>query len=156
MTPEEKIVRRVVGEIEEELQQLAAICEEAAACPRDSTTFGLRARGSILHDFYGGVERVFRRIAEEVDGGLPQGDQWHQQLLTRMTIEIREVRLAVVTSGLASRLGDYLRFRHVFRNVYGNVLKAERLTSLEERLPETHRLFEDELRAFLRWMEGTD
>ena len=92
MTPEERIARRLIVEIENELDHLAALREEAAAAPRDDMTYGLRARGSILHDFYSGIERVFRRIADEVDGGVPQGEQWHRQLVTDMTLEIPGVR----------------------------------------------------------------
>jgi len=36
-----------------------------------------RAAGSILHDFYGGVEKVFERIAIHIDDRLPKGDDWH-------------------------------------------------------------------------------
>lgn len=156
MTPEEKAIQRLIVEIESELEHLAALRDEAAQAPHATGTFALRGRGSILHDFYGGIERVFRRIAEELEGGLPQGDQWHRQLLTDMSLEIPGVRTAVVSSDLVNRLDDYLRFRHLFRNVYGHVLEGERLARLEVRLPETHRLFEEELRAFLRWLEGAD
>ena len=156
MTPEERIVRRLAAEIESELTSLAALCEEAAAAPRASGTFNLRARGSILHDFYRGIERVFRRIAEEVDGNPPKGEHWHRRLATDMTLELPGIRPALVTPDLRNRLEDYLAFRRLFRNVSGYVLDAERLAPLEKRLPGTLQAFEEEVRAFLRWMEGTD
>ena len=34
-----------------------------------------------LHDFYTGLERVLRHIAAEIDGHLPAGGEWHQELL---------------------------------------------------------------------------
>ena len=156
MTPEERVIRRLVGAIDSELQHLAALRAEAATVSPDSDTVTLRARGSILHDFYGGVERVFLRIAEEVDGNSPKGEHWHRRLATDMTLELPEIRPAVVTPDLRNRLEDYLAFRHRFRNVYGYVLDAERLAPLEERLPGTLQTFEEQVRAFLRWMEGTD
>ena len=116
---------------------LTALGEELAKAPRQDDIYSLRARGSILHDFYNGVERVFLRIARELNGGVPRGDQWHRDLVDDMTLEIPEVRPAVIDQDLARALGDFLRFRHLFRNVYGGVLDAERMASLEERLPET-------------------
>ena len=115
-------------------------------------TGSLRARGSILHDFYNGVERVFVRIARELNGGVPRGDQWDRDLVDDMTLDIPEVRPAVIDQGLARTLGEYLRFRHVFRNVYGGVLEAERMASLEKRLPETLAAFRDRVETFVSWM----
>ena len=156
MTPEERVLRRLAAEIATELERLSALRAEAASAPRDGGSFAVRARRSILHDFYSGIERAFRRIAEELDGGAPQGDQWHRQLLADMSLEIRGVRPPVITADLGKRLGEYLRFRHVVRNVYGYDLDEERLAPLEERLPETLDACDDQLRAFSRWLEGVD
>lgn len=115
----------------------------------------MRARGSILHDFYGGVERIFVRIAGDLNGGVPRAEQWHRELVGNMTLEIPEVRPAVLDPALAEALGEYLGFRRVFRNVYGFVLEAERLRPLEERLPATLAAFRERIRAFLAWMSGS-
>lgn len=152
MTPNEAFARRLAAEIEHELDRLEQLREELAIAPRDDDSFTLRARGSMLHDFYGGIERVFVRIAEELNGGVPQGEQWHRQLITDMSLEIAGVRPAVIDAALAEALADYLRFRHVFRNVYGSLLHAERMRPLEERLPEVLAAFLMQVRAFLAWM----
>ena len=154
MTPDEAFARRLAAEIEHELEHLEQLREELATAPRDDDTFTLRARGSVLHDFYSGIERVFVRIAEELDGGVPQGEQWHRQIITDMSLEIPDVRPAVIQPDLARELGDYLRFRHVFRNVYGSLLEAERMRPLEERLPRVLTAFVAQVRAFLAWMIG--
>ena len=72
MTLDEAFTRRLAAEIEHELQGLDALRDELAAAPPSDDTFALRARGSVLHDFYGGVERIFVRIAEELNGGVPR------------------------------------------------------------------------------------
>ena len=77
---------------------------------------------------------------------------WHRDLVDDMTLEIAEVRPAVIDQDLARALGDYLRFRHLFRNVYGGVLDAERMASLERRLPETLAAFRERVEAFVAWM----
>ncbi len=154
MKPDEAFVRRLAAEIEDELESLELLREQSAKAPQGEDTFTLRARGSILHDFYNGVERVFTRIAEELNGGLPQGERWHQQLLRDMSLEIPGVRPAVIDAQLANSLGEYLRFRHLFRNVYGFVLEAERMRPIEERLSGVLVAFRGQVRAFLSWAVG--
>jgi hypothetical protein len=154
VTLDEAFARRLAAEIEHELHRLDELRDELASAPRDDDTFALRARGSMLHDFYCGVERILVRIAEELNGGVPQGEQWHRQIVTDMTLVIPEVRPAVIDAALAEELGDLLRFRHVFRNVYGSLLQAERMRPLEERLPDVLAAFRRHVRAFLEWMVG--
>ena len=149
MTPEEAFARRLAAEIEHELERLEQLREELATAPRTDDTCTLRARGSVLHDFYSGIERVFVRIAEELNGGVPQGEQWHRQIVTDMSLEIPEVRPAVIEPDLARELGHYLRFRHVFRNVYASRLEAEHMRPLDERLPDVLTAFRTQMRAFL-------
>ena len=66
--------------------------------------------------------------------------------------EIEEVRPAVINPDLARTLGEYLGFRHLFRNVYGGALDAGRMESLENRLPETLAAFRQRVEAFVDWM----
>ena len=71
-----------------------------------------------------------------------------------MALDIAGVRPAVVDRRLADILGEYLRFRRGFRNVYGGVLDAERMASLEDRLPATMTAFRDDIVAFVAWLVG--
>lgn len=152
MTPDEAFARRLAAEIEHELERLTQLQDEISTAPREDDTFTLRARGSMLHDFYNGIERVFVRIAEELNGGVPQGERWHRQIITDMSLEIPGVRPAVISAELAEDLVDYLRFRHLFRNVYGSVLDADRMRPLEERAPAVLATFRSRIEAFLAWI----
>ena len=154
MSPEEAVVRRLRAEIEHELGRLARLRRDAAGAPRSDDPYAIRARGSILHDLYNGMERIFGRIADELDGGPPRGDTPHQQLVRSMTLRIDGVRPRVITPELETELRDFLGFRHLFRNIYGDELDVERLARLEERLPEALNDFESQIRAFLDWMTG--
>ena len=44
----------------------------------------IRAEGSILHDFYCGIEKIFERIALSIDKSFPKGEDWHTELLLQM------------------------------------------------------------------------
>ena len=158
MKREEVLVRRLAAEIEAELDSLDALAKEIARAPQTDDSYSRRARGSILHDFYNGIERIFVRIARELNGGVPQAAQWHRELVNNMTLAIADVRPPIIDHSLAATLQEYLRFRHVFRNVYGTVLEAARMHSLEEQLPATLVAFREQMAAFLRWMlaDGTE
>ena len=154
MRLEEVLARRLAAEIESELASLSALGEELANAPRQDDIYSLRARGSILHDFYTGVERIFVRIASELNGGVPQAPQWHQELIRNMTLAVPEVRPAVIELDLAGKLSEYLSFRHMFRNVYGSVLDRARMQALEVQMPATLTTFRQQIEAFLDWTLG--
>ena len=107
----------------------------------------VRGVGSVLQDFYSGVERVFERIAVELDGELPRGDQ-QSQLLNRMEVDVEGVRPRVLTSDLAERLRTFLRFRHLFRNIYGGQLHWERSAELLAEVDEVWPLLKQEMEEF--------
>lgn len=154
MTPEESLARRLAAEIEAELAALAGLVEECAAAPPASDVYAKRARGSILHDFYNGIERIFERIAAELNGGVPNSPHWHQQLVADMALAIPDLRPAVIDASLRDRLAEYRGFRHLFRNLYGSLLDDERLRPLEQRLPEVFAILETQVGAFLEWLLG--
>ena len=101
-----------------------------------------------MHDFYSGVERIFERIALELDGELPRGADWHSQLLNRMEEEVEGVRPRVLTPDLAERLRPFLRFRHRFWNLGGGQLHWERSTELLAEADEVWPLLKQEMQEF--------
>jgi len=97
----------------------------------------VRAAGSILHDFYSGVEKIFERIALAVDSHFPKGENWHMELLLQISKPFEEKRDAIISEDLLQNLKEYLRFRHLFRHVYGFELTWERYEGLCRRLEDT-------------------
>jgi predicted nucleotidyltransferase len=121
--------------IRRELTQLAGLIQEAeefgrqfAATP--PTSLKIRGLGDIVHDFYTGAERLFEKVASELDGGVPAGRSWHRDLLLSMTLEVPSRRPALLSDATARELEAFLRFRHLFRNVYGFELEWTRLGPL--------------------------
>lgn len=108
-----------------------------------------RAAGSIIHDFYCGVEKIFERIAMDINGELPKGEDWHTELLLQMTHPIEGFRKAVISQELFAKLKEYLRFRHLFRNIYGFELKWELFKDLTLSLDELLNGLRGELEEFL-------
>jgi len=154
---EKQIIRRLQSEINEEISFLDELCKELEVLrPRlrkgKVSVLDLRAAGSILHDFYNGVENIFRRIAQELNGGLPAGEEWHKQLLTDMALSIKDTRPPVISSKLKQELYKYLGFRHVFRNIYGFSLEEERIKALVEQLPSVLLKLKQEISIFQEYL----
>lgn len=116
-------------------------------------TFMLRAAGSILHDFYVAVENIFEIVAREIDEILPTDQTWHRKLLLQMVLEIPDVRPPLISKETASKLDEFRAFRHVFRNVYGFNLSADRIVDLLNKLPHTADCLEKEVYDFIKTMK---
>lgn len=63
-----------------------------------------------LHGFYSGLERIFEKIAASVDGSIPEGANWHRELLHQLSMEIDGIRPAVISSDLKEKLEDTVAF----------------------------------------------
>lgn len=106
-----------------------------------------------LHNFYSGLERIFLRIAADLDDSLPTGEAWHRELLEQMATEVRALRPAVMSAHEVLALDEYLRFRHVVRNIYAFELDRTRVEDLVQRLPYTFQRVSEQLRAFAEFLD---
>ena len=107
-----------------------------------------------LHDFYTGLERILRHIAAEIDGHLPAGGEWHQELLRQMAIPLPRIRPAIFSNETIKRLDEYLRFRHVVRHVYAFEFDPQRIKPLAEALTGDFAQIKGELAVFIDYLEG--
>lgn len=108
----------------------------------------LRAGGSILHDFYTGIEKIFENIAKEVDRRLPMGEDWHSELLHQMTLDIPGLRPPLISPNTERELREYLGFRHLFRKRYGFELDWKKMKRLLLKIPKVLSQLEKELEVF--------
>ena len=147
-------LRRVTAEIRDELKKLDDLFTEweSHRLGEWTDTFYLRGKASIDHDFYCGVENIFRRIAAELNGGLPNGGSWHKTLLQNMLLEIPEVRPSVVSGETGKLLKTFLEFHHKFCHVYGFDLDFNQLDDLERLYPETHSAVGADVSKFLQFV----
>ena len=106
-----------------------------------------------LHGFYAGVERVFEDIAREIEGTVPTGPDWHQDLLLQMSAEVVATRPAVVTQETRFCLDDYRGFRHIVRNVYAFNLRPARLQELTAGLRGCYQAVCRDVNTFVDFLE---
>lgn len=145
---------RLIKEIEFELAELEKIVLESAKLSlrfNNSPPDALETRGlgAILHDFYNGIENICKRIANEIDGGLPKGDDWHWRVLESMTLDLPQVRPALFSARTLQNLDEYRRFRHIFRHMYGSHLDWERIKPLFDKLGS---VFEEESKEIIQFI----
>lgn len=115
----------------------------------------ISALAAMLHGFYTGIENLFKRIAIELDEGLPEGPAWHNKLLARMSKPAPK-RPAVISTALAENLREYLEFRHFFRGAYSFQVLWDRMAHLVQGCPEALKNLEMELDAFITAMWRKD
>ena len=70
-----------------------------------------------LQSFYTGIERCFLQISRVLNGGTPDGQDWHRRLLERMG-QPTEERPAVLREASIASLQELLRFRQLVRHLY--------------------------------------
>jgi hypothetical protein len=134
-------------------QKAAQAFDQAQHDPRHAT-FYLDSTALNLHGFYSGLERIFEWLARELDGGLPSGPAWHHDLLSQMTLDVEGLRPAVIQPQTAEHLAEYLRFRHLVRNLYTWSFETGKLAALIHGLPGVLAALESDLANFARFLDA--
>jgi len=142
----------IIAEIEKELHNLEELGAELETVKPEKSVVSKRSKGSILHDFYNCCERIFKKIAIELNSGYEESEKWHKSLLYRMTIPIEGIRPRVISDELAAELDEFLAFRHFFRNIYGFELKGDRIDYLAEKFERVAERVQKEIGEFLAFL----
>ncbi|MFP4256901.1 MAG: hypothetical protein ACLFQ9_08585 [Desulfobacterales bacterium] len=109
-----------------------------------------------LHSFYAGMESCFEDIARTVDGGLPAGANWHQELLQQMAADMKELRPPVIRRKTRDCLNEYRAFRHLVRNIYAFNLKPDRLEELADNAVDCFTSTSQDINDFIHFLRELD
>jgi hypothetical protein len=115
----------------------------------------LRIIGSMLHDYYNIVENMIRHILTITEEGLPVGEDWHKKMLLISSKEVIGVRPPIISKELLPLLGELRSFRHVFRNIYGENLDAEKTVRCLKLIPKVSELLRRDISLFLGIMRAS-
>ena len=146
-------IRSELAAIEQVVTRVQRALETAGRSSADSDLYW-DAIALNLHDFYTGLERVLAHIAVHVDGHLPEGGEWHRELLRQMALPLPRIRPAVFSDSTIQRLDEYLRFRHVVRHVYAFEFEPQRIRPLAEALIGDFAQAKGELLVFIDYLKG--
>jgi hypothetical protein len=129
--PNKKEIPVLVAEIRNELTKLEKLTHRLATQQGRVDDEEISESAALrLHNFYTGCERIFKMIASEVNGVLPQNLDWHKRLLNQVALDVPGIRPAVISPETRKNLEELLNFRHVVRNIYSYELKPERVAEL--------------------------
>ncbi len=150
-----RVARRIREELEA-LERVVSLAGEAVATwpeETDPPPLALHGAGGCLHDFYTGVEKVFTLVSPDLNGEAPAGDHWHRELLHAMALDVPPLRPAVISEDTERLLVAYLKFRHLYRNLYGFRLQWPRVRRLAEPLPALWEALRAEVEGFLGFLD---
>jgi hypothetical protein len=101
-----------------------------------------------LQHYYTSLETPFKRVAKELDGDLPSGEQWHLELLEQLAIEIKGLRPALLNNQEKKKLDKIRRFIHVVRHGYEYELDWYQIKPLVELVNEINPSLENSFKKF--------
>jgi predicted nucleotidyltransferase len=110
--------------------------------------------GGLVHDFYTGVENLFRDVSPDLNGYLPSGDAWHRELLHSMTLPLLQIRPALIDALIEGELLAYLKFRQLYRNLYGFRLEWRRVRELAGAVEALWIRLRKQIDAFLAYLDS--
>ncbi len=145
-----KLTQRINDElvkIEDTLARIQRGLEKLKVVHVDVAEFIENTIATDLANIYSGIERIFERIANEVDGSLPRGSRWHKNLLEQMTRQ-RPERPPVISDNTALQLEKLLNFRHKVNNIYGKELVYENTLVHAETIDELFEKISHDLKTF--------
>jgi hypothetical protein len=143
-------IRRSMLDLERVVARAASLMDKAQTSGDDDYLDGVALN---LHGFYAGVERVFEDIARTIERTVPDGSEWHQDLLLQMSAEVASVRPAVISDEARRCLEEYRGFRHIVRNVYTFNLRPARLQELTGGLRDCYQVVTGDLEDFCIFLE---
>ena len=152
MKKDKALLERIAAEIIVELSNVRKVKAEFLDFRKTYPAvdrFLVRALASYLEDFYNACEKVFKVVAEELNGGVPKGENWHKTLLSDMAVKIGK-RPPVISPEMLEKLGQYLGFRHIVRHVYGFGLNAAKVELLAGGFPAAADDFCEEIDGFVK------
>jgi len=104
-----------------------------------------------LQSLYTGIERCFVQIVRVLNGGPPDGADWHRRLLERMAVAT-DSRPALLDASSVKGLAELLRFRHVVRHLYAYELEPDQVLRLLTQALALWPAVELQLQGFEAWL----
>lgn len=144
------------SELREVSESLGRMREARQRVERTGDEFYLDSVALSLHAAYGGIERIFERIAAVIDLSVPTGADWHQKILHQVASDMVPLRPAAISIGTRDALESYRGFRHVVRHTYPFRLNPDKVRQLMENAEAIFARTQTELSAFADWLERSD
>ena len=109
----------------------------------------------LLSKYYTCLETIFLRISQFFENSL-SADRWHADLLDKMTLQIENVREAVIRDETRDALLELLKFRHFTRYYYDISYDWDRLDYLMKKFGQVRPMVSEDLDRFLVFLREVE
>jgi len=131
-----RAMRRAVGILKDRLA-------ESTDGPWAAAAFEINRTYNIL-------EKAFERLCESFENHLEKTGRYHDTLIERVTLELKEIRPAFLPADAVRDVRELKGFRHLFRHAYDLDLDPVRVTAAAENATHCVDEFDDWCRSFLK------
>ncbi len=107
---------------------------------KNEDEYQFAALGYTIHNLYNSFESYFLRIAKFFENNI-DNLEWHSSLVEQMSLDIDGVRPALFDIAFSVKIGEMMRFRHLFRNLYKTPLIPQKVLFANDYAPEVFREF---------------
>jgi len=118
---------------------------------RPETTENAIVLAEVINNYYTCAETIFLRISQHFENSLTS-ENWHKDLLRKMTLTIPDIRPQVVDEHTFTDLEELLRFRHFHRYYLEFNYDWERLRAVESRFVAARKPLDHALDEFERYL----
>lgn len=106
----------------------------------------------IITKYYTCMETAFLRISRFFENSLA-AEKWHQDLLEKMTYEVRDIRPRVISPPVYTILLEFLKFRHFSRYYFQLEYDWDKIDFLSKKFQEVQGSLANDLKEFQAFLE---
>ena len=131
--------------VEAELDNVQEVLNRLPSVSKLSSIKDLELAGvaTLLHNFYNGIENIFKQIISSKGISIPQGQSWHRDLLDLV------LKQKIINKTTWESLKQFLGFRHFFSHAYAFHLEVDRMQPLVKAAPKLYRSIKRSIQKFL-------
>jgi len=106
----------------------------------------------IFVDFYTCTETFLFRVSQQFENNLRK-EQWHKELLNKMSLTIPKIRPALISKQTELMLSEILRFRHFKRYYFDFDYDWDKLDLIENKYQQANSLILHDISQFTLFLE---
>ena len=115
------------------------------------TTASAIVFSQIFIDYYTCVETFLFRCSQTFENNLEQ-EKWHKSLLQKMSLDIPNIRPAILRKNTYEILDELLRFRHFRRYYFNFSYDWDKINLLSKKYNDLHPLLIEDIQTFVKFL----